>query len=123
MSLEAYLAGVSLDGVYVEGEQTYGSDAMIMDSDGDLLNDGLEVANGADPLDAASWPNFADGDCAPLDLPNGQTDAGDLVVALRIALGALPARPLELAHCDLGVPDGDIDVADVLLLIQLLQAP
>jgi spore coat protein A len=108
---------------YIDGEQTLGTDATKDDSDGDLLKDGLEVANGADPLDAASWPNLADGDCAPLNLPNGQTDAGDLVVALRIALGMLPARPLELAHCDLGVQDGDIDVTDVLLLIQLLQLP
>jgi spore coat protein A len=110
---------------HIDGEQTLGTDPTKDDSDGDLLEDGLEVANGADPLDPASWPNLADGDCGPYEdgEPNGQTDAGDLVVALRIALGTLQARPRELAHCDLALPYGVIDVADILLLIQLLQAP
>ena len=117
---------VNADGdLFVDGEQTLGTDPTKADSDGDLLDDGLEVANGADPLDPASWPNLADGDCGPYEdgEPNGQTDAGDLVVALRIALGTLQARPRELAHCDLALPYGVIDVADILLLIQLLQAP
>ena len=92
------------------------------DSDGDLLEDGLEVANDADPLDPTSWPNLKDGKCGPYGKPDNQLNAGDLVVAIRIALGELPLRALELAHCDLGTPDDDIDVADILLLIQMLQS-
>jgi hypothetical protein len=107
---------------FIDGEQTEGTDPKEPDTDGDQLEDGLEVANGASPLDPNSWPNLADGDCAPYDAPNNQLDGGDLVVAMRLALGLEMARPLELAHCDLGTPDGVINVADVLLLIQLLQS-
>jgi len=108
---------------FVDGEQTTGTDPNNADTDGDLLNDGLEVANDADPLDANSWPILADGDCAPYDAPNGQVDGGDLVVAMRLALGLETTRTLELAHCDLGTPNGVINAADVLLLIQMLQLP
>ena len=73
-------------------------------------------------LDPGSWPNLKDGDCGPYGEPDEQLNAGDLVVAIRIALGELPLRALELAHCDLGTPDGDIDVADILLLIQMVQS-
>ncbi|MEN8207368.1 MAG: multicopper oxidase domain-containing protein [Pseudomonadota bacterium] len=107
---------------FVDGEQTTGTDPNNKDSDGDLLEDGLEVAYGANPLDPTSWPNIADGDCAPYDAPNNQLDGGDLVVAMRLALGLEATRALELAHCDLGTPDGAINVADVLLLIQMIQS-
>ena len=107
---------------YVDGEQTVGTVATLTDTDGDLLNDGLEIAYGSNPIDPASWPIIADGDCAPYDAPNNQLDGGDLVVALRLALGLGTTRALELAHCDLGIPDDVINAADVLLLIQLLQS-
>ena len=110
------------DDGFVDGEQTTGTDPNDADSDGDLLNDGLEVANGTKPLDPASWPILADGDCAPYDAPNGQVNGGDLVVAMRLALGMEETRTLELAHCDLGVPDSIINVADVLLLIKMIQS-
>ena len=110
------------DDGFVDGEQTLGTDPTKDDSDGDLLDDGLEVANGADPLDQDSWPNLKDGDCGPYGKPDNQLNAGDLVVAIRIALGELPLRALELAHCNLGTPDDDIDVADILLLMQMLQS-
>ena len=118
-----YPQGVDTDADgFAEGEQTLGTDATDADSDGDLLEDGLEVANGADPLDPDNWPILADGDCAPLGEPDGLLNAGDLAVAIRLALGLGTARPLELAHCDLGVADGDIDAGDVLLLIRMLQS-
>ena len=61
-----YPQGIDTDADgYAEGEQTLGSSATLADSDGDLLNDGLEVANGTDPLDPGSWPLLADGDVAP----------------------------------------------------------
>ena len=41
---------------------------------------------------------------------------------MRLALGLQTPRALELAHCDLGTPDGVINVADVLVLIQMLQS-
>ena len=112
---------VNEDG-FIDGEQTEGTDATKADSDGDQLEDGLEIVWGTDPLNPASWPNIADGDCAPYDAPNNQLDGGDLVVAMRLALGLETARALELAHCDLGTPDGVINVADVLLLIKMLQS-
>jgi FtsP/CotA-like multicopper oxidase with cupredoxin domain len=110
------------DDGFVDGEQTLGTDPTKYDSDGDLLDDGLEVANSADPLDPGDWPNLKDGDCGPYGEPDEQLNAGDLVVSIRIALGELQPRALELAHCDLGTPDGDIDVADVLLMMQMLQS-
>ncbi|MDH3561738.1 MAG: hypothetical protein OEN52_12395, partial [Gammaproteobacteria bacterium] len=88
------------------------------------LDDGIEVAGGANPLDPNSYPNLADGDCAPLGSPNNQLDAGDLVVATRIALGLETATALAKAHCDLATPyDDDINTADILLLMQLLLSP
>jgi len=115
---------VDANGVgFVDGEQTEGTDPTKADTDGDLLNDGLEVANGSNPLNPLSWPILADGDCAPYDAPNAQLDGGDLVVAMRLALGLETTRTLELAHCDLGTPNGVINAADVLLLIQMLPSP
>jgi len=121
-----YPQGVDIDtDGYAEGEQTLGTSATLADSDLDLLNDGLEVANGANPLDPASWQNLADGDVASYGVPNGQINAGDLTVAIRLALGleASRALELELAHGDLGTPDGIINAADVILLIQMIQSP
>ncbi|MDH3934640.1 MAG: hypothetical protein OEU62_05695, partial [Gammaproteobacteria bacterium] len=106
----------------VDGEQTTGTDANNEDTDGDLINDGLEVANGSDPLDPLDLPNLADGDVAPYGAPNGQLNAGDLTVMMRLALGLEDTRALELAHGDLGTPDGVINAADVILLIQMLHS-
>ena len=47
----------------------------------------------------------------------------DLSVAVELALGLKATRALELAHGDLGVPDGVINARDILLLLQMLQAP
>lgn len=94
------------------------------DSDGDFINDGDEINNGGDPLDPLSWPNFADGDIAPLGSPDGVINAADYLVAQRIVLGEIAATSLELAHADLypaGSPDGVINVSDLILLLKLVQ--
>ncbi len=94
------------------------------DSDGDLIDDGDEVNAGSDPLDPLSWPNFADGDIAPVGSPDGKINAGDYVVAQRIVLGEISATSLELAHGDLypvDQPDGVIDLSDLILLLKLIQ--
>jgi hypothetical protein len=118
-----YPQGVDADDDgYVDGEQTLGTVATLADTDLDLLNDGLEVAYGSNPLDAASYPNIGDGDVAPYGAPNGQINAGDLTVMIRLALGLEDARALELAHGDLGTHDGFINAADVILLIQMIQS-
>ncbi len=103
----------------------YLTDPNLADTDGDFINDGVEVNNGidpSDPLDPLDWPNFADGDMAPLGSPDGLINAADYLIAQRIALGQLTATSLELAHGDLypvGSPDGKIDAADLILLLQL----
>lgn len=94
------------------------------DSDGDFINDGDEIINASDPLNPLSWPNFADGDIAPLGAPDGLINAADYLVAQRIALGEITATSLELAHGDLyppGSPDGVINTSDLILLLKLVQ--
>ncbi|VAW54707.1 hypothetical protein MNBD_GAMMA05-1297 [hydrothermal vent metagenome] len=99
----------------------------LADTDGDFISDGVEINNGvdpSDPLDPLDWPNFADGDLAPLGFSDGQINAADYLIAQRIALGELTATSLELAHGDLypvGSPDGKIDASDLVLLLQLVQ--
>ena len=94
------------------------------DTDGDFISDGDEVNNGSDPKDDTSWPNYADGDIAPLGAPDGLINAGDYLIAQRISLGELSATSLELSHGDLfppGSPDGVIDTSDLILLLKLIQ--
>ncbi len=93
------------------------------DTDGDFIEDGDEISNASNPLDPLSWPNFADGDIAPLGSPDGLINAADYLVAQRIALGELSATSLELAHGDLypaGSPDGMINTSDLILLLKLV---
>jgi len=123
----AVVGGVDSNGDgFADGEQTLGTNPLLADTDGDRLDDGLEVANNADPLDPASWPALADGDIAPLGAPDGQVNAGDYLIAQRIALGLLTATPLELAHGDLyppGAPDGLINIQDLILMQKLQLLP
>lgn len=94
------------------------------DSDNDQISDGDEINYGGDPMDPLSWPNFADGDIAPLGAPDGLINAADYLIAQRIALGELTATPLELSHGDLypaGSPDGVINTSDLILLLKLVQ--
>lgn len=102
----------------------YGTSPNNADSDGDFINDGDEINNASDPLDASSWPNFLDGDVAPLGAPDGVVNAADYLVMQRIVLGEISATSLELAHGDLypaGMPDGVINASDLILLLKLVQ--
>jgi lysophospholipase L1-like esterase len=123
VSIGAIPGGVDINGDgFIDGEELYATDPLLADSDGDHLDDGLEVANSSDPLDANSWPALADGDIAPLGGPDGQINAGDILVATRIAFGLEAATALELAHGDLyppGAPDGQINLQDLILLHKL----
>lgn len=123
--IAALPGGIDADGDgFVDGEQDLGTDPTLPDTDGDRLSDGLEVANGSDPQNPASWPALADGDLAPLGNPDGLINAADYLIGQRIVLGLLTATPLELAHGDLhpvGVADGDIDMSDLILLLQRVQ--
>jgi hypothetical protein len=60
---------------------------------------------------------FADGDLAPWDNPDGQVNAADVLIAVQLALGRRTPGPLQFAHGDMNV-DGVIDLADVLLIQQ-----
>ena len=94
------------------------------DTDGDFIDDGVEVSNGSDPTNDTSWPNFADGDISPIGAPDGMTNASDYLVMQRIVLGEVTATSLELSHGDLypvGAPDGILDVSDLILLLNIVQ--
>jgi hypothetical protein len=107
-----------LDGAEVN---TYGTNPTLRDSDGDGFGDGVENGSGTNPNDPAGpWP-AADGDLAPLNIYDGVVNAGDLLVAGRMALGLVPQDALVIAHGDLatnGSSAGIIDTADVLLILQ-----
>ena len=130
-------------------ETSLGTDPLLADSDGDTLSDYDEVNYDGDPtgytpgtdlnplsldtdgdgLDDFIDPvplafNFNDGDVAPLGSPDGNINAGDYVVMLRMVLGILTPGATELAHGDLyppGAPDGTINLQDLMQLLQLLQ--
>ena len=111
-------------GDYVE-INTYLTNPNNPDSDGDFINDGDEINNASDPLDPLSWPNFADGDIAPLGAPDGLINAADHLIAQRIVLGLVTATSLELAHGDIyptGTPDGVINISDLILILKLIEA-
>lgn len=70
------------------------------------------------PLNAAA-DTFVAGDIAPYGSPDGQLNAGDVVVVLRFATGDLIPTAQELLIADvapLGSPDGAINIADVVVL-------
>ena len=125
------------DGLNDDDELVHGTDPLKADTDGDILSDFDEVnVLGTNPLltdtdgdslrdDVDPIPltfNHNDGDLAPLGAPNGEINAGDLVVGMRIAMGLLEATELELAHGDLypdGAPDGQINMSDYIQLLKL----
>jgi choice-of-anchor B domain-containing protein len=130
-------------------ETSLGTDPLLMDSDGDGLTDHQEVdfdgnaqvytpgsdtdplsmdtdldgyTDGLDPLPLVF--NFADGDIAPLGAPDGQINAADYLIAVRVTLGHVTASALELSHGDVyppGAPDGLLNMSDLLLIRQLLE--
>jgi hypothetical protein len=134
------------DGLTDAFELGIGTDPLLSDSDGDGLSDFFEVNFDNDPaytpgadlnplsedtdadghFDAVDpiplTINFDDGDVAPPGSPDGNINAGDYVVMLRIVLGQLTPGPTELAHGDLypaGTPDGVIGLPDLLQQLQL----
>lgn len=81
----------------------------------DTDSDGFPDATDPIPLDF----NFSDGDVAV----NGNIDAGDYLVMLRLVMNLVQPDDTHLAHGDLyppGNPDGVIGIQDLLLLEQLL---
>ncbi|MGB5715962.1 MAG: metallophosphoesterase [Gammaproteobacteria bacterium] len=135
------------DGLTDVFETGIGTDPLLSDSDEDGLSDFVEVNFDNDPaytpgadlnplsedtdgdghFDAVDpiplTFNFDDGDVAPLGSPDGDINAGDTVVMMRIVLGLLTPGDIELAHGDLypsGAPDGEIGLPDLLQLLQLL---
>ena len=135
------------DGLTDSEEAIVGTNSLLADTDGDGLTDFDEVNYDGDPAytpgqdlnplstntdndaytdDVDPVPltfNHDDGDLAPLGTPDGQLNAGDLVVGLHIVLGLLTPTDLELAHGDLypsGSQDGVIDFADLMLLQKLV---
>jgi hypothetical protein len=111
------------------------------DTDNDGLLDGDEVhlyaSDPLDPLDPGEVNPDTDGDGIPdVDdpLPNDinyqdgdinnsmSVDAGDIVVATRIVLGTLTPGTWHYQHLDVypsDLPDGNIDMPDLLLIIQM----
>ena len=62
---------------------------------------------------------FADGDLAPWDAPDGMINAADVLIAEQLVLGLRNPGALQYAHGDVNT-DGVIDVADLLLIQQMV---
>lgn len=132
------------DGLSDVFETTIGSNTLLIDSDGDTINDYDEVAYDGDastytagqdlnPMSSDTDNdlildnfdpipitfNYNDGDLAPLGNPDGLINAADLIIVNRIIFGQLNADSLELSHGDL-YTDGIIDMSDLILLQQLI---
>jgi subtilisin family serine protease len=123
------------DGLLNTDEMIYGSNPLISDTDGDTLLDGAEVnTHGTNPTSSDSDsdgvsdgdevnvygtdPNASNvGDVGPRSSPDNQLNAADLVVLLRLVTGVITPTALESVLADIN-NDGQIDVADLLLLQQ-----
>jgi len=60
---------------------------------------------------------IADGDLAPWDNPDGQINAGDVLIATQLVLGERTPGVIQYAHGDMN-SDGVINLADLLLIQQ-----
>jgi len=107
-------------GTYVSPGDT-GTNPLIADTDGDGVNDGLEVAANTDPTDSSSTPVLNDGDANN----DGVVNAADLVIAIRILAGLRVATALEIAHLDVSplvsgvpAPNGEFNLGDYLVLVR-----
>ncbi len=114
--LAALPGGVDVDGDgFVDGEQDLGTDPNSADTDGDGVSDGDEVAlYNIDPTLSNT------GDVGPRGSPNGQINAGDLVVMTRLVTGAVQPSALEAVLADIN-GDAQINIADLLLLQQAVR--
>jgi hypothetical protein len=121
------------DGLSNAEESALGTDIADEDSDGDGLNDGDEVnvyftlpldpdsdgdglTDAEEVLTYATDPLHSDlGDLAPHGTPDGNINAGDLVVLARIVFGQVTPSTLERTLADIN-QDGQRNVVDYMLL-------
>jgi hypothetical protein len=68
---------------------------------------------------AVGVQQFADGDLAPWNNPDTQLNAADVMIAIQLVLGKRSPGALQYAHGDMD-GDGDIDLADLLAIEQLV---
>ena len=99
------------DGLTDADEAVLGTDPGLADTDGDGLDDG------ADPNPLVV--DTTDGDLAPVGRPDGNLNAADMLIMLRIVTEQLTPGPVELLHGDL-YPDGMLNIQDLLLQQQLV---
>ena len=92
------------------------TDPNLADTDDDGLDDGVEISTwSTDPL------NSNLGDVGPFDNPDNQWNAADLIVMTRLVTGTLTLIPGSLQDILGDMNDDDkVDVADLLLLQQLI---
>ncbi len=97
------------------------------DTDGDGLLDGAELKLGSDPRVPNGSPlgPFADGDLAPLGNRDGQLNAADGLLALRMVVEPSLASPQDLVHGDVaplgGPPDGQLTGGDAVLILRAVR--
>ena len=125
------------DGLSDDEEALLGSNPASVDSDGDGLVDGTgwlvllsSYPGGIDGNSDGFVDGEADyntdptasntGDVAPLGNPDNRVDLGDLFVLTRMVMRMVEPGPLETALGDVN-GDGDLDIADLLLLQAILQ--
>ena len=131
------------DGLTDSFELGIGTNPLLADSDGDTLSDFQEVSYDNDPaytqgadLNPLSGDTDGDGlsdatDPIPLDfnftdgdvVTDGDINAGDYVVMMRLLLGLDQPETTDLAHGDLyppNNPDGKVNLQDLLMFLQLL---
>ena len=137
------------DGLSDVFEATIGTDALLIDSDGDTLTDYEEVAYDGDDTDYSTTSdlnplsvdtdgdsfldttdpipitfNFNNGDLAPVGAPDGIVNVADYAIAVQLALGTKGISNIALAHGDLyppDAPDGMIETPDLILILKLIQ--
>lgn len=125
------------DGLSNINEQALGTNPLLMDSDGDAINDGDEVlVYGTSPLnpdtDGDGLNDFEEifvymtdpqqsdlGDVAPHGTPDGSVNIADLMLLYRFVDGLAVPTPRDNILSDMNA-DGVVDIRDILLLRQAL---
>jgi len=125
------------DGLSDDDEiNSYFTNPILYDTDGDTIADGVEVTNGTNPNSADSdGDDVTDnidiqplifnvaGDVAPLGSPDGIVNAADMLIQTQFALGIASPDPIGLQNGDLyppGSPDEVIGTSDLILMMQLV---